>query len=116
MNRPSSIGNARHYVWGNGCDGWHLLDRDDLSVIEERVTPGAAEERHRHVQARQFFYVLVGEATLELEGEIHRLRAGEGLHVPPGATHQLRNEGNMEIRFLVISAPRSHGDREEVAQ
>ena len=114
MNRPSSIGNARHYVWGNGCDGWHLLDRDDLSVIEERVPPGAAEERHRHVQARQFFYVLVGEATLELEGEIHRLRAGEGLHVPPGATHQLRNEGNMEIRFLVISAPRSHGDREEV--
>ena len=116
MNRPSSIGNARHYVWGNGCDGWHLLDRDDLSVIEERVPPGAAEERHRHVQAHQFFYVLVGEATLELEGEIHRLRAGEGLHVPPGATHQLRNEGNMEIRFLVISAPRSHGDREEVAQ
>ena len=113
MNRPASIGNARHYLWGNGCDGWHLLDRDDLSVIEERVPPGAAEDRHRHVRARQFFYVLVGEATLELEGEIHRLRAGEGLHVPPGATHQLRNEGNMEIRFLVISAPRSHGDREE---
>ena len=45
----------------------------------------------------------------------HRLRAGEGMHVPPGAAHQLRNEGNMEIRFLVISSPKSHGDREEAA-
>ncbi len=113
---PSNTANARHYVWGNGCDGWHLLDRDDLSVIEERVPPGAAEARHLHAQARQFFYVLVGEATLEVEGQVHQLRAGEGLHVPPGAAHQLRNEGNMEIRFLVISAPRSHGDREEVAR
>ena len=112
---PTSAANGRHYVWGNGCDGWHLLDRDDLSVIEERVPPGAAESRHLHERARQFFYVLVGEATLELEGETHRLRAGEGMHVPPGAAHQLRNEGNMEIRFLVISSPKSHGDREEAA-
>lgn len=112
---PSSVATARHYVWGNGCDGWHLLEGDDLSVIEERVPPGAAEARHRHHRARQFFYILVGEATLEVEGQAHRLRAGEGLHVPPGAAHQLRNEGNMEIRFLVISAPKSHGDREEAA-
>jgi len=113
--KPSSTANGRHYVWGNGCDGWHLLERDDLSVIEEKVPPGAAESRHLHAQSRQFFYVLVGEATLEVDGEVHRLRAGEGLHVPPGAAHQLRNEGNMEIRFLVISAPKSHGDREEAA-
>lgn len=112
---PASTANSRHYVWGNGCDGWHLLERDDLSVIEERVPPGAAESRHLHSHSRQFFYVLVGEATLEVDGEIHRLRAGEGLHVPPGAAHQLRNEGNMEIRFLVVSAPKSHGDREEAA-
>ena len=112
---PTSAANGRHYVWGNGCDGWHLLEGDDLSVIEERVPPGAAESRHLHSRSRQFFYVLVGEATLEVEGESHRLRAGEGLHVPPGAAHQLRNEGNMEIRFLVISAPKSHGDREEAA-
>lgn len=113
--RPTNTANARHYVWGNGCDGWHLLEHDGLSVIEERVPPGAAESRHRHAHARQFFYVLVGEATIELEGAVHRLRAGEGLHVPPGQAHQVRNEGNMEIRLLVVSSPKSHGDREEAA-
>jgi len=106
--------NARHYVWGGSSDGWHLLERDDLSVIEERVPAGASEVRHRHHRARQFFYVLEGEATMELDGATHVLRRGEGLHVPPGAAHRLRNDSAADIRFLVVSAPRSHGDREDV--
>jgi len=106
-----STGNAEQYRWGQGCDGWHLLAGGDLSVIEERMPPATAEQRHRHVRSRQFFYVLEGEAVLELEGTPHRLRRGEGLHVPPGAAHQMRNESGAEARFLVVSAPKSHGDR-----
>jgi mannose-6-phosphate isomerase-like protein (cupin superfamily) len=106
-----STENAEHYSWGESCDGWHLLAGDDLSIIEERMPPGAAEQRHRHAHARQFFYVLEGEATLELEGEPHRLRCGEGLHVPPGTAHQMHNMSMADVRFLVVSAPKSHGDR-----
>jgi len=28
--------NAEHYVWGDSCDGWHLVRDSDLSVGEER--------------------------------------------------------------------------------
>ena len=104
-------GNAGHYRWGQGCDGWHLLADDDLSVIEERMPPGTAEQRHRHARSRQFFYVLEGEAVLEMDGMSHRLCRGEGLHVPPGAAHQMRNESGADTRFLVVSSPKSHGDR-----
>jgi quercetin dioxygenase-like cupin family protein len=106
-----SASNAEHYRWGEACDGWHLLAGNDLSVIEERMPPGVTEQRHRHAHARQFFYVLEGEAMLELEGVRHRLSRGEGLHVPPGAAHQMRNESAADVRFLVVSAPKSHGDR-----
>ena len=106
-----STGNAQHYHWGDACDGWHLLADDDLSVIEECMPSGTAEQRHRHAWARQFFYVLEGEATLELDGVTHQLRRGEGLHVPPGAAHQMRNDSTAQIRFIVVSAPKSHGDR-----
>lgn len=106
-----STENAEHYRWGEVCDGWHLLSGDDLSVIEERMPPGTAEQRHRHAKSRQFFYVLEGEALLELEGTRHVLRGGQGLHVPPGAAHQMRNAGTRELRFLVVSSPKSHGDR-----
>ena len=95
-----SKANAEHYTWAEVCDGWRLVDRPDLSVIHERVPPGAAEVRHYHAQARQFFFVLAGTATLEL-----------GLEVPPGVPHQLLNLSSAEIEFLVISHPATRGDR-----
>ena len=49
---------APHYVWGEGCDGWHLVRAAELSVIEERMSPGTSEKPHLHTRARQFFYVL----------------------------------------------------------
>jgi hypothetical protein len=33
---------AEHYIWGQVCEGWHLVDRADMSVIAERVPPGKA--------------------------------------------------------------------------
>jgi hypothetical protein len=27
--------NSEHYLWGDGCDGWHLLKRDDLLMAIE---------------------------------------------------------------------------------
>ncbi len=103
--------NAEHYSWGNGCDGWHLLKRDDLSVIEERVPPGKSEVVHYHEHARQFFYVLKGTATLVFETENIVLREREGVEVPPKVPHQLRNDSSEVLEFLVVSTPKSHGDR-----
>jgi quercetin dioxygenase-like cupin family protein len=103
--------NAEHYAWGDGCDGWHLLKTDGLSVIKERVPPGRGEVRHYHRSARQFFYILAGEATLEAGGKEHSLAAGQGLEVPPGIPHRFRNDSANEVVFLVVSSPKSHGDR-----
>jgi mannose-6-phosphate isomerase-like protein (cupin superfamily) len=33
------------------------------------------------------------------------------MHVPPGVTHQLRNTGNSDVRFLVVSSPDNGADR-----
>ena len=103
--------NARHYTWGQQCDGWHLLDTPGLSVIQERVPAGAGDVRHYHERARQFFFVLSGTATLQSGDRTVRMVSGQGYHVPPGEPHQLYNEGPAELEFLVISAPRAHGDR-----
>jgi len=108
---PISRATAEHYVWGEGCDGWHLVQTPALSVIQERMPPGTTEVRHFHSRARQFFYVLGGRALFELEGQRHALGPGEGLEVPPGAPHQIRNAAQADLEFLVVSQPPSHGDR-----
>jgi mannose-6-phosphate isomerase-like protein (cupin superfamily) len=103
--------NSEHYLWGAGCDGWHLLKRGDLSIITELVPPGAGEQRHFHVHSCQFFYILTGEAIIEVDGVKHSLRANQGLEIPPGIAHQFWNESIDDVTFLVISMPKAHGDR-----
>lgn len=107
--------NSEHFVWGGDSDGWHLVKSDALSVIKERVPPGRFEVRHLHKKAEQFFYILQGTATLEIDGVENRVNAGEGLHVPAGVAHQLKNETPDDLVFIVTSTPPSHGDRVEVA-
>jgi len=103
--------NAEHYRWGVDCDAWYLVNDEQLSVIEEFMPPGAAEIRHHHQKAQQFFYILSGEVIMEVEGETTLLRAGSGIRVLPGKHHQIRNPSSGPVRFLVVSHPRSHGDR-----
>ena len=104
--------NAEHYAWGDGCDGWHLLKSDVLSVIEERVPPGKFELRHTHGFAQQCFYILEGEAVIEVAGRDITLSAGQSLAVPAQAPHQFFNRSVADVRFLVISQPTTRGDRQ----
>ena len=48
IGMAASIDNAKHYIWGEVCESWHLLKRDDMSIIQERVPAGAGEVMHYH--------------------------------------------------------------------
>jgi mannose-6-phosphate isomerase-like protein (cupin superfamily) len=112
MTEPVQATEQNHYLWGEICDGWHLVRDEHLSVIEERMPPGSQEQRHFHTQSRQFFYVIEGELILELDGCLHKLQARQGLEIAPGKPHQAFNRSGRDVRFLVISHPPSHGDRQ----
>ncbi len=106
-----SIENAEHYIWGEGCDGWHLLKRGDMSVIQERVPAGGAEVMHYHEASRQFFYILEGEGRMVFEDQEVILQKGQGLEVAPMVKHQFRNHAEADVHFLVVSVPSTRGDR-----
>jgi len=108
---PIDVTTAEHYKWGDVCDGWHLLKTPGLSVIQERVPPSAAEVQHFHETAQQFFYILSGTASLDLEGRTVSLQAGQGVGVPPGCRHRFVNPSDADVVFLVISSPTTAEDR-----
>jgi uncharacterized cupin superfamily protein len=111
--KPTSTALAQRYSWGEGCDGWHLVRAAGLSIIEERMPPGTREVRHWHARSMQFFYVLSGVLTLEVEGHRHRLAARTGIELPQGTAHQARNDTAADVEFLVISMPPAQADRHE---
>jgi len=106
--------NAEHYVWGEQCDGWYLVNRQDMLVIHEKMPAGTQEKRHYHSVSRQFFFVLEGVLTMELEGKKHNIGARQGIDIPPQAKHQARNDADTATEFLVISHPSPRGDRTDL--
>lgn len=106
-----STDNAEHYTWGEQCHAWHLLKSDSLSIIQERMPVHTSEGLHFHNYAQQFFYILQGTATFEVEGRQYEVNANSGFHILPQQKHRIFNHGNQVLEFLVISEPKSHGDR-----
>ena len=80
----SNTKTAKHYSWGDGCDGWYLLESPEMTIIQERMPAGAADVKHRHMMSRQFFYVLAGTATIIHDSLSTTLNAGDGLEIAPG--------------------------------
>ncbi|HEX7962584.1 MAG TPA: cupin domain-containing protein [Terriglobales bacterium] len=109
-----SVDNVEHYTWGEACDGWHLVKSQELSIIEERMPPDTAERRHFHNKADQFFYVLSGEAQMEIEGQMFTLNARSGIFIEHGRPHRISNKSDHDVTFLVISRPTTRGDRQEL--
>lgn len=105
---------AEHYTWGEKCDGWHFVKSDSLSVIKETMPRMTKEKLHYHEKAQQFFYILAGVATFEINGLICSIGQNQGISIKPGVRHRILNNGDSDLEFIVISEPKSHGDRVNV--
>lgn len=106
--------NAIHYIWGDNCEGYRLVSRDHLSVIHEIMPAHTQEKRHYHSLSTQFFYILNGQARFELNNEIFILNEYEGIEVKPLLPHHIKNESDQSIEFMVISSPKTQGDRTDL--
>ncbi|WP_106766279.1 cupin domain-containing protein [Paenibacillus faecalis] len=106
-----SRNNAEHYIWGDKCDGWRLIDEEERSIIHERMPIGTSEVRHFHKRSTQFFFMLSGTMTIEVEGMEYILKEHEGIEVKPYRAHQVFNKSDKDIEFLVISQPNTMNDR-----
>ena len=72
---------------------------------------GAAEQLHYHAKAQQFFFILKGIASFEIEGEMIEVHAQEGLHIKAGLKHRILNNTSSDLEFILSSQPSTAGDR-----
>ncbi|AXH94910.1 GNAT family N-acetyltransferase [Ornithinimicrobium avium] len=107
---PVSPETVRSATWDEACAAYYLLDRPDLSVVQELLPPGTSTRTHAHDRSRQFFHVLRGEATMTVGPRTHTLPAGSGIEVGPRVRHRVRNNGEEDLEVLVISSPRVSGN------
>jgi mannose-6-phosphate isomerase-like protein (cupin superfamily) len=111
MQAVSKYNSLKHYRWGADCDGWNLVDTPTLSVKQEYMPAGTFEQLHYHNGVQQFFFILRGTASFEVGDEIIEVTEGNGLHIPSGKRHCIRNNTQGGLEFILCSEPTTVNDR-----
>lgn len=83
----------------SGIPLWH----DDKSASHlVHVRPGGSVPDHHHPVYHEAVVVLRGELSLSLDGEEHRITAGQVLYVPAGTYIEGTNEGDEDAVFVAV--------------
>ncbi|SRR6266498_1172380 len=111
MQKVSKYEPLNHYIWGDNCEGWVLVDTETLSVKQELMPPQTAETLHYHERAQQFFFILKGIATFEVEEQGFTVHAGQGIHIEARKKHRIINNTGEDLEFILSSQPSTNNDR-----
>lgn len=68
-----------------------ILDRTNApvanqSLAEATVPVGQPTERHYHKLSEEFYFILEGTGTMEIDGEERPVTPGDAVLIPPGAS------------------------------
>lgn len=98
----SSTGRALEFIQTSTSSGG--------AVVEVRATFDRATRwppAHRHPKQAEHFTILDGEVQFRIGGQLTTARAGDRVHIPPGAVHQVRAGGPATMRWVTTPALRT---------
>ncbi|MBZ4188210.1 cupin domain-containing protein [Niabella beijingensis] len=99
------------YAWGVNCNAYVLSGSEHFSVKKESIPSGSGEQFLLHHKATQFFYILEGTASFEIDGAAFEVNAGQGIEIFPGQAHRISNNKEQLLEFIVYSTPSTDQDR-----
>ncbi len=76
-----------------------------FTIIEGRIPPGEMIPSHTHTREDECAFVVEGELTLDIGGQIVVAQAGSFVVKPRGVYHPLCNIGIEPVRFHEIHTP-----------
>ncbi len=109
-----NLASQKPFTTADGSRIRSILDRTNApvekqSLAEARVPAGGATQRHRHRLAEEFYFVLAGAGSMEIDGETRAIGVGDAILIPAGTWHRI--EATIDLVFLCCCAPPySHDD------
>ncbi len=93
-----------------------ILDKSNApvrnqSLAEARLPPKGSTQRHYHKFSEEFYFILEGQAEMEIGGVTRKVSAGDAILIASGSWHQITAIGDDPVRLLCCcSPPYSHED------
>lgn len=72
-------------------------------VLSPGQSTGGPENRHRN--SDQWLFVNSGSGVATVDGEPHRIEAGDLLLIEPGEAHEIHNDGEDPLTTINVYAP-----------
>jgi len=91
-----------------------ILDRANApvknqSLAEAAVPAGTSTLLHHHKASEEFYFIIEGTGTMEIDGALQDVAPGDAILIPPGSRHRITAAS--DLRFLCCcSPPYSHED------
>ncbi|KJS23558.1 MAG: cupin [Clostridiaceae bacterium BRH_c20a] len=87
----------------------HLLEVDKNEFngkgrlfARNTLKPGASIGFHKHEGDAETYYILSGEGTVNDNGTIKVVQAGDLVYTPHGESHSLENTGTTDLEFIAL--------------
>ena len=110
----NQLSEQKAFITADGSTIRSILDATNApvekqSLAEASLPAGGETQRHYHKLSEEIYFILEGEATMEVDGDIGSVGASDAILIPRNAWHQIK--AVTDIRFLCCCAPvYSHED------
>ena len=87
-----------------------LYTGQHLQLVLMALTPGQDIGSDTHTTHDQFFRIEQGRGEIVIDGAAASVKGGDGITVPAGARHNLKNTGDKPLRLYTLYGPPYHVD------
>jgi mannose-6-phosphate isomerase-like protein (cupin superfamily) len=105
-----NLNDAKAFITMDGSEIRELLAHRNScirnqSLAEARIAVGLTTQAHYHPNSEEIYYILAGSGSMVIDGETRQVGPGDAIAIPPGAVHNITNNGHVELRLLCCCAP-----------
>jgi mannose-6-phosphate isomerase-like protein (cupin superfamily) len=87
-----------------------LYTGKNLQLVLMTIQPGDEIGEEVHEDRDQFFRIEGGSGEVLIDGKTHRIEDDDGIIVPAGARHNVRNTGDQPLKLYTLYGPPEHKD------
>lgn len=85
----------------------HIMNQDDLKgkarlCAKIIIQQGCSIGYHQHVDEEEIYYIIKGKGTINDNGVIQELNAGDSVITGDGAFHSIENTGDETLELLAV--------------
>ena len=82
-----------------------ISNSTNMSLALIIIDSNASSQQHYHIKTEEIYYILDGEALIEIGGQATRVGKGHSIFIPVGKIHKITNIGKEPLRFISVDSP-----------